>query len=59
MLPLMGADVLDVGRLTGVVGSQGAAHAVVEAHKNGTSLATCKPGALEQVMQPDDVEELS
>jgi hypothetical protein len=59
VLPLMGADVLDVGRLTGEIGSQGTAHAVLEAHKNATSLATCKPGALQGVMHPDDIEELS
>jgi hypothetical protein len=59
VLPLMGADVLDVGRLTDVVGSQGVAHAVVEAHRNGTSIATCNPVALKAIMHPDDVEELS
>jgi hypothetical protein len=59
VLPLMASDLLDVDRLTPLVGSRGAAQAVVEAHKNGTSLATCSSAALANVMHPDDIEILS
>ncbi len=59
ILPLIGPDLLDVDRLASVVGGQGIAQAVLEAHKNGTSLATCQPGNIIDVMHPDDVVELS
>lgn len=59
VLPLLASDLLDVDRLAPIVGGQGVAHAVLEAHKNATSLATCDPSNIIDVMHPADVEELS
>lgn len=59
VLPLLGADVLDVERLAGLVGGQGVAQAIVEAHKNGTSLATTNPQHVAEIMHPDDILTLS
>ncbi|WP_117215466.1 hypothetical protein [Allorhizocola rhizosphaerae] len=59
ILPLSGPDLLDVDRLTSIVGGRGTAQAVLEAHKNGTSLATCRPEDIVDVMHPDDVVQLS
>jgi hypothetical protein len=62
VLPLAGADVLEVDRVAGLIrGGLGAAQAVVEANRHETSLATIRPGNLGigVVIHEDDVDELS
>jgi len=59
VLPLLGKDLLDVDRLRNLVNGGGVAQAVVEAHKNGASLATFDSRNVADVMHPDDVEVLS